>query len=518
LTVASARGEPATRAGATAGPAPLAWVALLAMAVHVLSFRGSGPIDDEYIFWRYARNWVAGEGLGFNPGQVVEGFSAPLWLLWIAGGLKLGLPPEMTGFAGSLGGALLAVLGASLAWSAARPGARWSPPAFLLALSPALAWHAVAGLGTAPLAGLLSLWLGAWLTSRRAGHPPWVAATALGLAGLMRVEALIFALPFLLEEWRRRRAPALLAFVPALAWVAFRLATFGRWVPVTYLVKRLPLLADLRFGAVYLALATATTGIGVLALVSVSHFARGARADPPELRGPLRAAAAGLLAHLVYVVYVGGDFMELARFFVPALPVALVLACLGFERLTARRPLRWAAFAFLALASQTPQFRERPALAARHAQFEQRWLRIGAELRRRVPADTSVALSPIGAFGWSSGLEIVDLLGLTNDDLWRVPPDLGIVDKGHHRHDADWTLAQEPDLVILANAWMSPAPAEGGEAGAPTLVISAWERDLWLHPRFQAEYATLALDLPDDQPLIFHLRRGSPVPLGARPL
>jgi hypothetical protein len=278
---------------------------------------------------------------------------------------------------------------------------------------------------------------------------------------------------------------------------------------------------------VYLAHGTATTGIGLLALAALALLARGelrgderARADqrgdsngPGALAPPLCAATSGLLLFVAYVVAVGGDFMELGRFFVPALPVAAVLGCAGFARLCSRPRLRLGAFCVLALALQAPQVRERPALAVRHAAFEQRWLRIGGELRRRCAPGTSVALAPIGAFGWASDLEIVDLLGLTNDAIWRVEPDLAIVDKGHHRHDADWVLAQAPDLVVLANAWM-PVGADG----VPTMVISAWERDLWEHPDFQAGYLPMALDLEGDQPLIFHLRRGSAPPAGARAL
>lgn len=502
--------------------AAVVWLA----GLHALSFLGSGPVDDEFIFWRYARNWLSGGGLAFNPGQVVEGFSAPLWLLWIAGAMALQLPPQAAWLAGAVAGPLAATLGSGLAWRALWPEARWPAPALLVALSPALAWHAAAGLGTAPMAGLLALWLASWLGSWRAHRPARGAAVWLGLAGLMRPEALVFALPFAAAEWRRgQRAWPLAAFAPALGWVAFRLVTFGRWLPVTYHVKRLPPLEELRFGLVYLAHGTATTGIGLLALAALALLARSelrgdergrpdaGRNDPGALALPLRAATTGLLLFVAYVVAVGGDFMELGRFFVPALPVAAVLGCLGFARLSSSPRLRVGAFCLLALVLQAPQVRERPALAVRHAAFEQRWLRIGGELRRRCAPGTSVALAPIGAFGWASGLEIVDLLGLTNDAIWRVEPDLAIVDKGHHRHDAGWVLAQAPDLVVLANAWMPVGPD-----GVPTMVISAWERDLWEHPDFQAGYLPMALDLEGDQPLIFHLRRGSPPPAGARAL
>src|SRR5262245_59523408 len=50
--------------------------------------------DDAYISFRYADHLVRGEGLVFNPGEHVEGYSNFLWTLWTALGLKLGIEPE----------------------------------------------------------------------------------------------------------------------------------------------------------------------------------------------------------------------------------------------------------------------------------------------------------------------------------------------------------------------------------------------------------------------------------------
>jgi len=484
-------------------------------AVHVISFQGSGPIDDELIIWRYARNLVDGHGLVFNPGQLVEGFSAPLWVLLIAGGLGMGLPAQATGFALALAGAVLAVVATGLAWRRLHPGTQWYPPALLLAASPALGWHAVAGLGTALMAGLIALWLWLWLEAHERDEPAWGAALALGLAGLMRTEAVLFALPFLVLEARKRRLPAAaLALLPALLWLAFRLVYYERWLPVTYHVKRLPLLEELRFGVVYLGVCTLTTGIGLMVFLALPLLLH----PRPRSESPLRAATAGLFLFVAYVVWVGGDFLELARFFLPALPVALVLACSGFRRLTGARPAALATALVVALAlTQWPQFFDRPALRMRHAEFEQRWKRVALELKSRVAPETSLATSPIGALGWYSELPIVDMLGLTNDAIWRAEPNLDIVEKGHHRYDAEWVLSQSPDLVVLANAWLD-VDESGTAPTTPTMVISAWERTLFEHRDFQSNYAPWAVDVGESYPLILYVRRDVPPPRGARRL
>ena len=46
--------------------------------------------DDAFISFRYALNLVRGQGLVFNPGERVEGYSNPLWTILMAVGLALG--------------------------------------------------------------------------------------------------------------------------------------------------------------------------------------------------------------------------------------------------------------------------------------------------------------------------------------------------------------------------------------------------------------------------------------------
>ena len=54
--------------------APLGWIAAFA----------SGLNDDAFISFRYARNLLEGQGLAFNPGERVEGYTNFLWVLELA--------------------------------------------------------------------------------------------------------------------------------------------------------------------------------------------------------------------------------------------------------------------------------------------------------------------------------------------------------------------------------------------------------------------------------------------------
>src|SRR5215470_3908444 len=45
--------------------------------------------EDAYITFRFSRNLASGNGLLYNPGERVMGFSSPLWALWNALGIRL---------------------------------------------------------------------------------------------------------------------------------------------------------------------------------------------------------------------------------------------------------------------------------------------------------------------------------------------------------------------------------------------------------------------------------------------
>jgi hypothetical protein len=495
-------GSPSARAARLRRLLPL--LAGLAAALHAATFWGYGPCDDDFIVYRYARNLVEGHGLVFNPPERVEGFSSPGWVLTIAAALGLGLDPAAFSAAVSVAACGLAAWAVGELWNRGAPERVSAAPGWLAAASPAIGWHSVVGLGTVPLAAALALWLRAWERALRAERVPWAAAALLGSACFLRAEAVLFALPFIALEARRGHArAAAICLVPLAAWQAFRVAYYGRWVPVTYSVKKLTFAADLELGLAYAAESTLSTGIlGIAALALVALLAR------PPARAPIRAAAAGLLAHLAYVIYVGGDFFPLARFFVPVLPLGFAVACEAAEPLLGRRlaPAAWlVALALL----QAPQWR-REVLLETHRLSEPRWALMGREVRRRVPPDTAVALAPIGAFGYESRLPIVDTLGLTNTSILEAEPDPEITIKGHQRYDADWVLGERPEMIILGNGWLQD---EAG--GKPTLVVSHWEGTLVRHPRFQAEYQPLWLPMEASYPLLFYWRRGVPWPLGA---
>lgn len=484
----------------------------LVAAAHAWTFLGAGPIDDAYILFRYSAMAAAGEGFVFNPGQLVEGFSSPLWTVLLAVAAKLGL--DLPGTAQVIGLASSFAVAHGLARVGELLNLRLGAlaPAGLAAASPAIAFHAGNGLSSVFLAALLVTWLRLLLSAERRDRSSVPAALVLGLACLTRQEVLVFALPFVLRALARRQWLAgLLPYAIAALWFAFRYATYGELLPATHAAKRLPFLVDLGYGLAYLGRGTLESGVGLM--VVLATVVAVTRTDG------WRVVAGGFLLHCAVVVHVGGDFVPLGRFFVPVLPVGFALGVLGTGELVGRIRAAAAgegearssigaigAVVLTIVALQWTQWM-RPDLFGERSFFVDRWERLGRYFGEHCEAGTKVALSPVGAFGYYSELPIVDVLGITSGEMADVEPDLDVVLKGHHRYNGPRVLAYEPDIVLLGNCVRMP--------GSGRLFINPWERDLFLSEAFQRDYVHMLAPIPGDEDLDLWVRRGSPALPGA---
>ncbi len=145
-------------------------------------------LDDAYISFVYARNWVDGKGIVFNEGERVEGYTCFLWVALMALGLWLQLPIEPWSTAlGTLFalGSLLAAAG--LAREVLPERQRWAAAgaALFVALWPPFSWWAASGMETTLFAFLVTTTL--WAHVKTTGRSPWVGALA-ALAALTRPE------------------------------------------------------------------------------------------------------------------------------------------------------------------------------------------------------------------------------------------------------------------------------------------------------------------------------------------
>jgi len=467
--------------------AVLEWAPVTVALLHVFTLLDVGPVDDDYIVYRYARHWVEGVGPVFNPGEVpVDGVTSPGWFLVAALGLMFGITPAIwTPLVGAVSfGLLVLIVGR---WARSRDSSALSELApWWVALSPAVAWHAMAGLGTVPLAAAIALGFHRWSRWALGGGGAVVPGLAFAAACTLRAEALLpWAACLLTMRPARplRRAEVGWMALPAVTLVllgGLRFQVFGAFMPHALGLKALPLAVELEYGARYLLRSLGEGALGLMLLVAVL-VPRGV----PDARALSLAAGGALVA----VLAVGGDWMVYSRFLVPFVGVGAVGAAAVLSGLSGRRPWGAALIAALTVVGGVG-FAARPQAEMEHRFFERHWLLMGAAFGDLAPKGSTVALSPIGAFGWTSRLPVVDVLGLTHGAFLSLPPDLsGVGVKGHHRHDGGWVLDQSPDYLILGNGVIQPVTG--------TLDVNPWEADLLADPRFEQMYRPLSLALDD---------------------
>ena len=429
--------------------------------------------DDCFISFRYARHLADGEGLVWNPGERVEGYTNFLWVLFMAGSLRAGIPPEISSVAlGVASGAGL--LAALLLFSARRWGRDewliWLPPLALASSRSFAAWCS-GGLETMFFTFTLFLAFATYLRERREGAPiPVASALLFAAATLTRPDGGLFALVaglfFLGEILLRRRA-----LRAGLAWVApyalivgahllWRHAYYGYWLPNSFYAK-VPG-AWWEQGWRYLSLFAEDYRVQwflPLALVALLFGRRFVHV--------LFAAAIGLF--LLYLLYVGGDRFEF-RFLVVIFPYLYWLIADGI-RLTAAwagrggagRPAKIAfaavAAAALLLTTCLGSWREESG-GIRHGvagiehirDYAARRAASGKLLRGLIdagelPGDLVLCVGGAGALPYYTDWPTVDMRGINDVTVARVPVTKRTVIA--HERQATYEYLFERRVVLL---------------------------------------------------------------------
>ena len=301
-------------------------IALGLGAILIVLLRTAWLCDDAYFTFRTVDNWLNGYGPRWNVGERAQGYTHPLWMLLLAA--LSAATGAIEGSAMALGIVCALATFVVLAW-----GRRPEIVALIaLALAGSKAWtdFATSGLENS-LSGLLIAGLARlWLSSQRR-----MATVGMVLGGLLvvnRLDLTLIALPPLLlwARQNRRWRPLALAALPIAAWLSFALVYYGTLLPTPALAKLalgVPRSTLLQHGLWYLVqplqldwvtLPLLLLGLGV------------------GLRGGTRALAVAGVLYLLYVVWIGGDFMS-ARFHVA--PYVLAVALLA-DRLGSWRPRR----------------------------------------------------------------------------------------------------------------------------------------------------------------------------------
>jgi hypothetical protein len=435
------------------------------LVLHALRFRGifhGNCPDDAYIAFRYADHLARGQGIVFNPGEHVEGYSDFLWVLLLAvfAHRDLVLPAQILGLAAAVASVGLAAYALRRLFAVTQP-AVLGGACLLIAGSGYVAAWAVGGLETA-LFGLLLLaaWM-RWAVEIESARPRWpLAALLFALVALVRAEGVLIALGMALFHavwaWRTRRSalgsglvfPALLLALIAI-YEVWRVHTYGPHLFSNSVRAKVGFgVAPWERGLPYVATRFLLPYAPLLVAVAARGLWRRA------------ATAAGLLlllGDLVLVAAVGGDWSR-GRFFAPLLPLGVVLATgavcelgtrfIGSPR--ARIAAGLAAAAYIGVCFHITSTRREASDWRLWTAGDAERIAIGKWLRANVPADTRLGVLAAGQIPYYSRLYTHDMLGLNDPHIAaKHVADLGRGAPGHEKFDPDYTLGEvRPDIIV----------------------------------------------------------------------
>jgi arabinofuranosyltransferase len=410
--------------------------------------------DDAYISYRYARNWVAGHGLVFNPGDAVEGYTNLLYVVLMAVPMLLGWDV----YAFSAGFNTLCALGMLLVfWRFIRErlGDRLATiGAFLLALSPSLWIWVSSGLETALVVFLqLSIWV---LLERVVAHHSRRSFALLALAAsaliLTRADGFVTALVasgYLALRSRLKLAGLLTAgiLVTVGAVFAWRFAYYNELWPNTYYAKVSSTLARrLASSSRELLGIGARQGLLVyLVVIFSSAVAVALRLVRERKLDSLRFDQVFPPIWVAYWLYVGGDIFE-DRFLVILIPYG-IFQLLGLLAEASSLAVRQVVVALACLVPLSVPIREAQYGRGLGPKYD-RWITLGRFLGKNYVGKV-LATSAAGKIPFFSGLPTIDMLGLTDRYIARLDRHQFAV--GHSKFDPDYVLSRRPDLIA---AWL----------------------------------------------------------------
>jgi len=418
-------------------------------------------IDDVFITFRYVRQWTHGNGLVYNVGDWVEGYSNLLWVVLLAP-LDL-LHVDLLSGARTLGVTCGVLTLAVTVWFARRLEYPWISGLLLATFTGYVAWSE-SGLETPLFCLLVSASLFSFVYEEERGRG-WTSGVLFGLTALTRPEGLLFAgVAFLMRCIRLYRQQArpqrrdlfrvLAVGIIAGGQLVWRLGTYGVLLPNTIYAKSMGLhLRALLEGLYYFyGSVEAAGGFLVLALlVGMSVL----RCDRPFY---VECLAVTIATYAAFIVLGGGDWMPMQRFMVHVAPLLVVLLHDGLEQLSRLVVPRWGRAALVLLVCGQTVYGMAGLLELRLVSGGKTSM-CGAEsaiaryIEQHLIPGEAVAFVDAGLIASQLPLEVrvIDMVGLNDAHIAHLSPQFpgGLWGRGdaYGKWDVDYVLAQDPQFV-----------------------------------------------------------------------
>ncbi len=458
--------------------------------LHQLMF--STLAEDAFISFRYSQNLAEGNGLVFNAGERVEGYSNFLWVVLVAiphwlVGANIIFTARALGILCALATVVVAYL---LAMRITGSGGAGVLAATITAVSSSFAAYGPSGLET-PLFGLLAL---SALLAVQANRM-LVAGLLVALVTMTRPDGVVLAVViglWLLVRVVRKQATwvSLAGYVAGAAalvvpWTVWRVAYYGYLMPNALAAKSgASLRWQLEVGWNYLVgFAVAAQAVLVFVPIAIFVLASRRRQIDERARSVVWLLFTLAIGYLAFFTVTGGDWMPAFRFFAPVLPLlAVALAAVwALAGPDARRaepageprthgpsrfgPMLAAGMGLVLLVVSVYGAHMKDSIDEWRTQVHE-LSEMGTWLRNTMPAGSVISTFANGALSYAAGtaVTVVDQLGLTDEHIARQGkrrPSGGLI--GHTANDYEYVVnVRKPDVVLTTG---------GGYARATSCVV-----------------------------------------------
>lgn len=408
--------------------------------------------DDAYITFRVVENWHNGFGLVWNVGERVQVYTHPLWLFLNSLFYLFTKEIYLTNLFLSLSISIIVTI--LFFFQFRKKNLACLVGLIILSFSSAYVDYSTSGLENPLSHFIMALFLTIFFREKPARYQfLWLSLLA-ALAGLNRLNQLLIYLPMLLyvffqlPDRKRSFWQAAAGFLPLLGWEIFSIIYYGFPFPNTYYAKLhhyLTMCEVIHQGWLYIRhtlLNDPVTGLVLISGIGTSLWHRNWKRC---------MVVCGCVFYLLYVVSIGGDFME-GRFFTTIF-LCLVWVITAFE-LPSIKALHWLwivpALFFLNLSASIPTImidawnylepwrdgivNERYVYFPDTGLFRDHefnavpshpWVTEGRRLRDEAGVDLLVVDQfSVGFSGYYAGPKvfIIDTLGLGDALMARIPP------------------------------------------------------------------------------------------------
>ena len=435
--------------------------------------------DDAYITFRYVANYLNGDGLVFNIGERIEGFTNFGWTIYLLLWGSLGFDYiAIAAYSGLIFGGLSLFLIFIIARDLFGPDDRWFSllALFLVAINFSFAYWSPAGLETAAFTFLTLLSVRLYLKRN------WLLAAVLALAVWVRPEGALLAIIFVfIEALLEKRLPKFaitagaIAFVISIPFLIFKVTYYGSILPNPFYAKTSFDFEQLTSGLEYAGRYFLDYGfVGIGFLITALNLKR--------LSYSVKVLWLFSFAYLLYIVLVGGDVLKVHRFFLPIFGITAMLVAVSVRLIL--EPFRAKSRYLLLVVAAIPllwlTYRLPLDFVTYYNDTEKTFVSkmdfISNAMKDSDSTNFSVAIATIGKLGYELvGHEVIDIIGLTDSTIARHSNTNieGLKTTWKERkYNIPYILAKAPDYIVFSTGIKPSAPAEKALYMYPAFFLS----------------------------------------------